>query len=196
MQDVKIDRGIVFDKEAHKYFYSGKELSGITRIVGKRVGKEFSDAARKLDKVMSYAHRGHRIHEVAEEFVREGTPIIASRDAEYIATVLNEKYAGVECLRIPEMLVSDKETVATAIDLVVVTSDGTVDIYDYKTGNFDREYCSWQLGFGKYLFELEGNHKVANAYVIATKEQYVYRITPKSKERVVDLIKAFRLRSK
>ena len=43
-------KDIVFDRENHKYFVGGKELSGVTKLVGKRVGKTF-DKARGIPKV-------------------------------------------------------------------------------------------------------------------------------------------------
>lgn len=196
MEDVIIERGIRFNEQEHRYFYGDKELSGVTGIIGARVGKVFSPEARKLEKVMSYAYRGSRIHALAEEYFREGKEITDSKDALYIKKVVDALYPPINHIRVPEMLVSDKETVATAIDLVVVKPDGTAAIFDYKTGNFYREYCSWQLGFGKYLFELEGNIKVTDAFVIATKEPFMYRITPKDASRVIGRIEAFKKQNK
>ena len=189
--DVTIDRGISFDEEAHRYFCNGKELPGITAIVGRRVGKVFSEGCRNLPVVHCATNRGSRVHQLAEDYFRFGYPITASKDAAFIVETIDSLYPSSSHLRIPEMLVSDRENVATAIDLVVVKPTGDAVIFDYKTGNFDREYCSWQLGFGKYLFELEGDVKVTEAYVIATKESHVYKIRPKSEELVKARIRVF-----
>ena len=189
--DAKIDRGILFNEEEHLYSYNGKTLPGVTAIVGRRVGKTFSDSAKKLPVVHCATERGSRIHQLAEDYFRFGYPVTASKDAAFIVDTIDSRYPSDRYIRIPEMLVSDKENVATAIDLVVLRPTGDAVIFDYKTGNFDREYCSWQLGFGKYLFELEGDVKVAEAYVISTKEMYVYQIRPKSEQLIKARIRAF-----
>lgn len=191
-KNIRIERGIVFDEEKHQYSVDGKVLSGITRVVGKRTGKVFSPKMQEIKHLSTYSARGKRIHALAEEYFRFGTHVQASKDAEYIVKVIDEKYPSNSFLRIPEMLVSDRKDFATAIDLVCVSSSGEAHIFDYKSGAFNREYCAWQLGICKYLLELELPYRVTKCYVLATGEEYTYEITPKSEALVIARLNAER----
>ena len=191
-QNVRIERGIMFDEEKHQYSVDGKIMSGITRAVGKRTGKVFSPKMQEIKHLATYSARGKRIHSLAEEYFRFGTPVQASKDAEYIVKVIDEKYPSNSFLRIPEMLVSDRKDFATAIDLVCVSPDGEAHLFDYKSGAFNREYCAWQLGICKYLLEIELPYRVTKCYVLATGEEYTYEITPKSSDLVIARLNAER----
>jgi hypothetical protein len=179
--------GIKFDKEAHKYYYNGNELSGITKIVGKRLGKVFPPCLAEVPRVSEAAEFGTAIHNDIERFIKHGKKPRHPTTA-WVIEQLRLNFHPSEYLWASEMLVSDYDIVATAIDFVAM-KEGQAFLFDFKTGNFDREYCSWQLAIGAYLLEQDGDIKVhRTGYIVATKEKYIYEVSLKSEERVKTLL--------
>ena len=86
-------------------------------------------------------------------------------------------------------MVSDFEGTASKIDIVITSLDGNSYLFDIKTGNFDRPYCSLQLSCYKYLFELCYNIKVCGLYVLHTKTKKRFHIIEQNKEKVLKLLK-------
>lgn len=175
---------IRFNEEKHIYTYKGKELSGVTGIIGKRLNKSFDKAEGFVD---IYRDFGKELHKEMEEWARSGKKP-CRLDALWVVGELNKRWPGYA--KLPEVLVSDYRRVASAIDLVVYTNPMHAILIDYKTGHFDREYCSFQLGFYKWMLELDGDFRVDETYVINPKSKTVFKVTPKSKERCESLADA------
>lgn len=178
---------IRFDKEEHRYFYGSKELSGVTKIVGKRLGKKFPECLAEVPRVSEAAEFGSAIHADIERYIKRGKkprhPL-----TEWAIGELESRFPKNEYLWASELLVSDYEIVATAIDFVAIKGREAV-LFDFKTGNFDREYCSWQLGIGAYLLERDGDLTASRTgYIVATKEKWIYEVTLKPEERVKTLL--------
>ena len=81
---------------------------------------------------------------------------------------------------------TDNQYFASAIDIVCLQrGTNNVVLIDTKTGEFKREYCSWQLGMYKYMFELERKQfKVIDTLVFCTKDLMVYKIFPKEEQEI------------
>ena len=151
---------VVFDKESHTYFLNGKQLSGITAILERKLfhTKYAGVDEETLHKAAEY---GSNVHEqIAEddgvdEFVLD--EVLSYRK---IITAHNLKPIA------HEYLVTDSDKYASAIDLVFENEDGTVDLADIKTTyKLDKDYVSWQLSIYAYLFELcNPGVKVNNLY--------------------------------
>ena len=151
---------VVFDKESHTYFLDGKQLSGITGLLERKLfpTKYLGVDEDTLQKAADY---GTQVHEQiatddgADEFVLDEVlnyrKIITANNLKPIAH---------------EYLVTDSDKYASAIDLVLENEDGTVDLADIKTTyKLDKDYVSWQLSIYAYLFELcNPGLKVANLY--------------------------------
>ena len=176
---------IIFDADKHTYRYLDKDLSGITKRIGRRLGKVFpDDPPPAIDAARAH---GTHVHRSFEYLVNHGKMPL-SAEARFVMEVLRARYDFGVCGIASEFLVSDYELYATAIDIVIFKGEGRIDIYDIKTGAFDREYCSWQLGINTYFAELEGDLQVEMCGVIATRDKYVYTVAPKSTERVKSLL--------
>ena len=151
---------VVFDKESHTYFLNGKQLSGITALLERKLfpTKYAGVDEETLHKAAEY---GSNVHEqIAEddgvdEFVLD--EVLSYRK---IITAHNLKPIA------HEYLVTDSDKYASAIDLVFENEDGTVDLADIKTTyKLDKDYVSWQLSIYAYLFELcNPGLKVNNLY--------------------------------
>ena len=151
---------VVFDKGSHTYFLNGKQLSGITSLLERKLfpAKYAGVDEETLRKAAEY---GSNVHEqIAEddgvdEFVLD--EVLSYRK---IITANNLKPIA------HEYLVTDSDKYASAIDLVFENEDGTVDLADIKTTyKLDKDYVSWQLSIYAYLFELcNPGVKVNNLY--------------------------------
>ena len=151
---------VVFNKESHTYFLDGKQLSGITALLERKLFPT-KYAGVDEDTLHKAAEYGSNVHEqIAEddgvdEFVLD--EVLSYRK---IITANNLKPIA------HEYLVTDSDKYASAIDLVFENEDGTVDLADIKTTyKLDKDYVSWQLSIYAYLFELcNPGVKVNNLY--------------------------------
>ena len=81
-------------------------------------------------------------------------------------------------------MVSDFETTASKVDIVLHSTDG-VYLFDIKTtSRFDRFYCSLQLSIYKKLYEENYGEKVKGMFVFGTKQKRKFRILEQNKELV------------
>ena len=151
---------VVFDKENHTYYLDGKQLSGITGLLERKL---FPTKYAGVDEetLRKAAEYGSNVHEQiadddgVDEFVLD--EVLSYRK---IITAHNLKPIA------HEYLVTDSDKYASAIDLVFENEDGTVDLADIKTTyKLDKDYVSWQLSIYAYLFELcNPGVKVNNLY--------------------------------
>lgn len=137
---------VQFFEFGHKYFTKeGKELIGVTTLMSKHgLSADYKGAS---DAALAHAAElGTQAHQAIEDYIDgkavEEIPLITS----FRKLNLN----SVCC----EYLVSDNETVASKIDIVIELADGVVGLVDMKrTSSVHRDALAWQLGIYKYLFE-------------------------------------------
>ena len=151
---------VIFDEESHRYWLEdGTELSGITSRLGKSI---FFHG--KFDKIPKYIlerkrEHGGNVHKQIELY-DNGEPYIPLKEV-LSYEKLKEKYGIVT--KANEVLVTDGHTYATAIDMV----DISVNLYDHKTSyTLDKEYLSWQLSIGAYLYKKTYNEEPLNLFAI------------------------------
>ena len=180
---------IKFVEETHQYFrHDGQELFGITGVISRQL---FPDKYKNVPKniLQNKARRGQEIHNQCFTYDMFGT--IESMETEMYANLKNrENFNVIDS----EYLVSDLSNFATAIDKVF-TFDGysknEVDICDIKTTyKLDKQYISWQLSIGKYLFNLNNPKvKVKKLYTIWIKDKAeLIEIEEKPIDQVIKLL--------
>lgn len=177
---------IIFDEEKHTYTYHGKKLQGVTARISKRSMKNFPG---QVQRIIDARDNGKLFHKEVEEFFLTGKEPV-NADVYFVENIL-EAFPRSQWTVRCEMLVSNYKCTASAIDIVMYREDNgkkRAVIFDIKTGVFDREYCSWQLGFYKWFLEIEGDFIVEGCFVISSKDKAVYRIIPKSIERCKTLL--------
>lgn len=176
-------KAVSFDEENHRYFYDGRELHGITGVIGKLMGKDFPD----IDVVKLSTIYGHDVHKESEEWIKEGK----NPSTEAGAWLVNElmEFGRQHNVREyeAELLVSDFEGTASAVDIVAHTPEGAW-LFDIKTTSyFDRPYCSWQLSVYKRLYEACYEDKVLGLAVFSTSARRMFKIFEQEKHKV-DLV--------
>lgn len=120
--------GLTFEPIGHTYHYNGKELSGITTALHNQLcPDEFLGIS---DEVMAKAtERGNIIHEDISKFVTtfEDSGSQELQDFIDLAMEYRMNFIG------SEVLVTDFENFASAIDLIVKEGPGAISLGDIKT---------------------------------------------------------------
>ena len=174
-------KAVTFDEEAHKYFYNGKELYGVTTSIGKLMEKSFPDTVT----VQASVIYGHDVHKESELWIKENKEP-SSEAGKWIVQYLKDIQSQVDVRKFEaELLVSDFEKTASCVDIVAHLPDGKAVLFDIKTtSKFDRAYCSLQLSCYKRMFEACYGEKVEAMYVLATKSKRAFRILEQETGRV------------
>ncbi len=177
-------KAVIFDEKEHSYWYNGKELHGVTGIIGKLMGKEFPDN----DTVKLATIYGSDIHkEVENHYNRQGK--LYTEGAKWVVAEL-ERFSNM-CILDPvmkiecEVMVSDFEGTASKVDVVAWHESGKATLFDIKTtSKFDRPYCSLQLSVYKRLFEENYETDVHGLYVLGTKAKRSFHILEQARNMV------------
>lgn len=186
-------KAVTFDEEAHKYFFDGKELHGVTGAIGKLMGKSFPDT----DVVKLATMYGSDVHKDVENYFNLhdhyfNDTKLSTEGACWVVDTLKDfcnnvpaSLEGIEC----EVMVSDFEGTASKVDVVIRSRDGRAWLFDIKTtSHFDRPYCSLQLSVYKKLFEVCYGMKVEGLYVLATKARRTFRIIEQEESKVQKIL--------
>jgi len=192
MIDTRI-KAVTFDEDRHKYFYDGKELRGVTGVIGKLMGKSFPDT----DVVKLATMYGSDVHKEVEHYFNEhgfyfNDFALSTEGAEWVVETLKDFCSNVtsyiqnvEC----EVMVSDFIATASKVDVVIRSRDNKAWLFDIKTtSKFDRPYCSLQLSVYKKLFEDCYGMKVEGLYVLATKMRRTFKIIEQDVHKVQKIL--------
>ena len=170
---------VQFDEAAHRYMYfdgtTMRELKGITKVIAKRLGKNFPRVSTAVQLACSY---GSQVHKEIERWIKEGKEPDTEngkwlRDA---VTGFQSKVGRVATQKLcSEVAVSDFEGTASNVDIVLHTLEG-VYLFDIKTGGFDRKYCTMQLNAYRLMYENSYEEKVLGLFVLNTKSRRTFAI--------------------
>ena len=184
-------KAVTFDEEAHKYFYNGKELHGVTGAIGKLMGKSFPDT----DIVRLATMYGSDVHKEVENYYNNNGKLSTeaakwvvselSRKADELLIDVMDSVEDIKC----EVMVSDFEGTASKVDVVMRTREGKVWLFDIKTtSHFDRAYCSLQLSVYKKLYEACYGGNVCGLFVLGTKSRRTFRIIEQEAGKVQKIL--------
>lgn len=178
---------VSFCAQNHTYSYNGKNLKGITSCVSKSLHKIFPDTAV----VKMAASFGSDVHSEVERYYNENNKTLSTEAGIFVVKSL-EDFAKDKCVFdysiACEVTVSDFETTASKIDVVMTTPYGAF-LFDIKTTQvFDREYCSRQLSVYKYLYEKNYERTVLGLYVIGTHAKRLFHILYRGDDLVKKLL--------
>ncbi|NLE06124.1 MAG: hypothetical protein GX638_15160, partial [Crenarchaeota archaeon] len=138
---------VIFKEEEHEYWLGDKQLSGITGRINEVLygGNKYAGVP---EYTMERARmRGSLIHKEIEEYYVSG--ILGFTDELQKFIELQEEH-GFKVLA-NEYTVTDFETYATNIDLILFR-DNELELQDIKsTAQLDKEYLSWQLSINAFM---------------------------------------------
>jgi hypothetical protein len=172
-------RGVEFDEPKHEYWYEGRQLSGVTGLISKKLGL-------KMHQEFVEEHRleGIHVHKAASKWVETGDPESVHTGVRW----LTETFPAAQGAVYSEVLVTDFKQYASAVDIVQETPEGSLVIYDIKKGLFKREYVTWQLSIYKYFIEKYAGRKVTSCVCICMKDREYYDIFPVDDVKVEGLL--------
>lgn len=173
--------GVLFDADKHEYWYKGKQLSGVTGLISKKLGLKYSSSF-----VDEHREEGLHIHKAIQRWIETGYADSVHPGVKWVIEklVFHDQFYS-------EVLVTDFKEYASSVDLVYDFAGqtmGNVHIYDIKKGKFSREYVTWQLSIYKYFIEKTTKYKVTKCYCLAIKDKEVYPIFPKSEEVISQML--------
>ena len=178
---------VLFDEVAHRYFYEGRELSGVTQAIARKLGKNFPKNSAVVQLACSY---GSQVHKEIERWIKEGKET-DTENGKWLKEVIQdfqEKEGKVETQKLDaEVTVSDFEKTASNVDIVLHTLEG-VFLFDIKTGSFDRTYCTYQLNAYRLMYENSYDEKVLGLFVLNTKSKRVFNIFACKDEDILKLL--------
>ena len=166
---------VQFDEVAHRYFYEGRELKGVTTAIAKKLGKNFPQNSTTVQLACSY---GSQVHKEIERWIEEGKEPDTENGKWLKDAIIDfqSKVGRVDTQKLgAEVRVSDFENTASNVDIVLHTLEG-VFLFDIKTGGFDRKYCTMQLNAYRIMYENSYDEKVLGLYVLNTKSKRIFAI--------------------
>lgn len=174
-------KAVIFNEEEHSYWYSGKELRGVTGAIGKMLKKSFPDT----DTVKLATIYGHDVHKDSEQWIKEGREPSTESGKWLVEQLKNFKNRNNIVKYEAELLVSDFIGTASCIDIVALLPDDKAALFDIKTtSTFSREYCSLQLSVYKKLYEQNYGRNVTGLFVLGTKSRRAFRIIEQPSSKV------------
>lgn len=174
--------GVSFNAEAHEYWYKGGLLSGVTGLIGKRLGKGFG--------LWVEEHRieGVHVHTAVSRWINGEDPDSVHPGVVWLTGTLAGSFPEKPAKLYSEVLVTDFGSYASAVDIIGFYPDKTLAICDIKKGKIDREYVSWQLGIYKYLIEAYTEYRVRSCTGISVKDREYYPVIPRKEGDVETLL--------
>lgn len=166
---------VQFDEVAHRYFYEGRELKGVTTAIAKKLGKNFPQNSTTVQLACSY---GSQVHKEIERWIEEGKEPDTENGKWLKDAIIDfqSKVGRASTQKLgAEVRVSDFENTASNVDIVLHTLEG-VFLFDIKTGGFDRKYCTMQLNAYRLMYENSYDEKVLGLYVLNTKSKRTFAI--------------------
>lgn len=174
-------KAVIFNEEEHSYWYSGKELRGVTGAIGKMLKKSFPDT----DTVKLATIYGHDVHKDSEQWIKEGREPSTESGKWLVEQLKNFKNRNNVVKYEAELLVSDFIGTASCIDIVAIHKNGTATLFDIKTCSaFQRESFSLQLSVYKKLYEQNYGRNVTGLFVLGTKSRRAFRIIEQPSSKV------------
>lgn len=158
------ETNIIFEPDTHTYTnQQGNKLCGVTTMLRKYL---FADKYKGVpaDVLKHAAQHGTRVHEQTQLAICGfKTKDTLPETKAIIKTLKQNKLTPIEA----EYLITDNQTCASSIDIVLSDKNQNITLADIKTTEtLDTEYVAWQLSIYAYLFEQQTNHPVTEIIAI------------------------------
>ena len=176
--------GVTFNEERHEYHKNGKQLSGVTGVIGDYLGISFPETF-----VGEARGEGLHVHKTIEEWIDNPHQRVNSV---HPAVLWLTKTVVDACKEKPialysEVLVSDGFQYASSVDIIAELPDGKLHLFDMKR-SFKRPSVTLQLSMYKYFIEKYTDREVAALTCASFRDKDYFPIfarTPREVERIL-----------
>jgi hypothetical protein len=178
-------KGVEFIEDKHEYWYKGRQLSGVTGLIAKKLRIKMPQ-----EFVEEHQMEGIHVHRAVQKWIETGDPDSVHPGVKWLIETLYRQFPVDPWGVWSEVLVSDMKQYASSVDIAIQFETGNIglDIFDIKKGRMNREYVSYQLGIYKYLIEKYTERHVITCTCICMKDREYYPICPKPAEQVEKLL--------
>jgi hypothetical protein len=186
MLTLSLARGVEFDEDKHEYWYKGKRLSGVTGLISKKLGLKMPQ-----EFVEEHRMEGIHVHKAVQKWIETGDPDSVHPGVKWLIETWDESSMPATACSFSlysEVLVTDFEQYASAVDIVNVLTDGSLILYDIKKGLFKREYVSYQLNTYRYFIEHFTQRKVFQMVCICLRDNEYYPVFRMEDGRIEELL--------
>jgi hypothetical protein len=180
MAKLEFAPGVRFDAALHQYWKNGKQLSGVTGVIGKHLGIKYHEGT-----VAEARGEGLHVHGAIQEWIDAGCDpgheVSIHPGVVWLTTTLIRECGGRENIKniYSEVLVSDGFMYASSVDIIVETVLGKLILLDTKR-SFKRPSVTIQLNMYKYLVEKYGGREVEKLICACFGDQDYYPISIRS----------------
>ena len=175
-------RGVSFDEARHEYRYRGRQLSGITGLISKKLGLKMPE-----EFVEEHRMEGVHVHKAVQKWIENGNSESVHSGVRWLTETFAHNLQNGSAAH-SEVLVTDFNQYASAVDIVQEMPDGALLIYDIKKGRFRRDYVTWQLSVYRYFIQKYAERSVGGCVCICLRDREYYDVFPKSHEQVEKLL--------
>jgi hypothetical protein len=179
-------KGVEFDEDKHEYWYEGRQLSGVTGIIAKKLGLKMPQ-----EFVEEHQLEGIHVHRAVQKWIETGDPESVHSGVRWLIDTWDDRSmpeTDESLMLCSEVLVTDFKHHASAVDVINVLINDSLILYDIKKGVFKRDYVTWQLSIYKYFIEKYAKRKVTGCVCVCMKDREYYDIFPKPYEQVEKLL--------
>jgi hypothetical protein len=163
--------GVDFIEDKHEYWYKGRQLSGITGLISKKLGLKMPQ-----EFVEEHQMEGIHVHKAVQKWIETGDPDSVHPGVKWLTETfayhtLSDPMYGTYS----EVLVTDFMKYASAVDIISDSVKG-FQIYDIKKGSLNRQYVTYQLNIYRYFIERYARKKISDMVCISVRDKEYYDI--------------------
>jgi hypothetical protein len=174
---------VEFDADKHEYWYEGRQLSGVTGLISKKLGL-------KMPQEFVEEHRleGIHVHKAVQKWIETGDPESVHSGVRWLMESWDkESLPGAWAVH-SEVLVSDFKHYASAVDIVQEMTGSSLAIYDLKKGSMNRKYVTYQLNIYRYFIEQYAKRKVCAMVCISLRDRNYYDVFRINDAKIEELL--------
>lgn len=187
MQKLDFAPGVRFDPMLHQYWKNGRQLSGVTGVIGKHLGIKYHEGT-----VAEARGEGLHVHGSIEEWIKGGydkdARVSLHPGVQWLTGTLLPHIAHPNDVKAmySEVLVSDQFQYASSVDIIIELVTGQLILLDMKR-SFKRPSVTIQLNMYKYLIEKYAGREVSRLVCACFNDQEYYPIAIRSHKETEDI---------
>lgn len=173
-----------FDEKTHSYFEGKKRVISVTQLLKKHnLSPYFGNVPEET--LLKAREKGVLIHEEIENFIKNGDIGFSDELVFFMDNMPQGKLSA-------EVMLNYGTEYAGTADLISENEDGTIFMYDHKTGTFHKDSVKWQLSLYAFAYKQMTGKQVDKLFCYAYQKKQVVQISFIPEEKILKLLEAER----